>query len=158
MSVTIDLSRLGEGAKGAESALGRGKHGNAPVHLLVAHDADEQARNLYGWRQTYDQLTAGRFFGTLRELRLDQMQLFCETTSQTLRQSCEVQSEAYWFGIPLCGVGLLRSMDTSDFRPSPVALGPPRRCQASLRLESYAKTHAEFPLKWDSSWNPKSTL
>jgi AraC family ethanolamine operon transcriptional activator len=101
--VTIDLSRLGEGAKNAESALDRTEQGNARVHLLVAYDADEQARNLYGWRQTYDQLTAGRFVGTLEELRLDQMQLFCETTSQTLRQSCEVQSDAYWFGIPLCG-------------------------------------------------------
>jgi len=36
--------------------------------VSVAHDADEQARNLIGWRQTYDQLAAGRFVGTLTEL------------------------------------------------------------------------------------------
>nr|WP_241015201.1 helix-turn-helix domain-containing protein [Burkholderia sp. Ac-20379] len=68
--------------------------------VSVAHDADEQARNLIGWRQTYDQLAAGRFAGTLTELPLDTMKLFRETTSHTLRQGCEVRGDAYWFGIP----------------------------------------------------------
>jgi AraC family transcriptional regulator, ethanolamine operon transcriptional activator len=71
------------------------------VHTCVAHDADEQARNLHGWTQTYDQLTKGSFVGTLTELSLDHMHVFCETTSHTLRQTCEVQSDAYWFGIPV---------------------------------------------------------
>ncbi|MBN3820326.1 AraC family transcriptional regulator, partial [Paraburkholderia sp. Se-20369] len=69
--------------------------------VSVAHDADEQARNLIGWRQTYDQLAAGRFVGTLTELPLDTMKLFRESTSHTLRQACEVRGDAYWFGIPL---------------------------------------------------------
>ncbi|MGH8777599.1 helix-turn-helix domain-containing protein [Paraburkholderia sp.] len=71
------------------------------VQTCTAHDADEQARNLHGWRQTYDQLTAGRFVGTITELCLDHMQVFRETTSHSLRQTCEVQKDAYWFGIPL---------------------------------------------------------
>jgi AraC family transcriptional regulator, ethanolamine operon transcriptional activator len=71
------------------------------VHTCIAHDADEQARNLHGWTQTYDQLTAGSFVGTLTELSLDHMHVFCETTSHTLRQTCEVPSDAYWFGIPV---------------------------------------------------------
>ncbi|MHB9840686.1 helix-turn-helix domain-containing protein [Paraburkholderia terrae] len=66
----------------------------------VAHDADEQARNLHGWTQTYDQLTAGHFVGRLTGLHLDDMHVFCETTSQTLRQTCEVPPDACWFGIP----------------------------------------------------------
>jgi AraC family transcriptional regulator, ethanolamine operon transcriptional activator len=70
------------------------------VETSVAHDADEQARNLHGWTQTYDQLTAGRFVGRLTGLHLDDMHVFCETTSQSLRQTCEVPSDAYWFGIP----------------------------------------------------------
>ncbi|MFP3335138.1 hypothetical protein SB761_31050, partial [Pseudomonas sp. SIMBA_064] len=53
------------------------------VQNCVAHDADEQARNLHGWHQTYDQLTAGRFIGGLTELCLDDMQVFVETTSHT---------------------------------------------------------------------------
>ncbi|MGF6776172.1 helix-turn-helix domain-containing protein [Paraburkholderia sp. GAS334] len=71
------------------------------VHTCIAHDADEQARNLHGWTQTYDQLTGGSFIGTLTELSLDHMHVFCETTSHTLRQTCEVPSDAYWFGIPV---------------------------------------------------------
>ncbi|TDN68126.1 AraC family transcriptional regulator [Paraburkholderia sp. BL10I2N1] len=71
------------------------------VQTCVAHDADEQARNLQGWSQTYDQLTAGAFVGTLTELSLEHMHVFCETTSHTLRQSCEVPSDAYWFGVPV---------------------------------------------------------
>lgn len=70
------------------------------VETSVAHDADEQARNLHGWTQTYDQLTAGRFVGQLTGLHLDGMHVFCETTSQTLRQTCEVPPDAYWFGVP----------------------------------------------------------
>ncbi|HXZ08990.1 MAG TPA: AraC family transcriptional regulator, partial [Paraburkholderia sp.] len=74
---------------------------SARVQTCVAHDADEQARNLQGWSQTYDQLTAGAFVGTLTESSLDHMHVFCETTSHTLRQSCMVPSDAYWFGIPV---------------------------------------------------------
>ncbi|WP_341313713.1 helix-turn-helix domain-containing protein [Paraburkholderia sp. IMGN_8] len=93
------------------------------VHTCVAHDADEQARNLHGWSQTYDQLTAGRFVGGLTELCLDHMQVFVETTSHTLRQTCEVQDDAYWFGIPTCPEGSGRidaqviAGDALAFRP-----------------------------------------
>ncbi|KWC38967.1 AraC family transcriptional regulator [Burkholderia ubonensis] len=76
--------------------------------VSVAHDADEQARNLIGWRQTYDQLAAGRFVGTLTELPLDTMKLFRESTSHMLRQACEVRGDAYWFGIPLVRDGAAR--------------------------------------------------
>ncbi|HZZ14094.1 MAG TPA: helix-turn-helix domain-containing protein [Paraburkholderia sp.] len=75
------------------------------VQTRVARDADEQARNLHGWSQTYDQLTAGHFVGGLTELCLDHTQIFVETTSHTLRQSCEVHEDAYWFGLPTCPDG-----------------------------------------------------
>jgi AraC family transcriptional regulator, ethanolamine operon transcriptional activator len=93
------------------------------VQTCVAHDADEQARNLHGWHQTYDQLTAGCFVGGLTELCLDHMQVFVETTSHTLRQTCEVQKDAYWFGIPTCPAGSGRidaqviAGDALAFRP-----------------------------------------
>ncbi len=93
------------------------------VQTCVAHDADEQARNLHGWHQTYDQLTSGSFVGGLTELCLDHMQVFVETTSHTLRQTCEVQKDAYWFGIPTCQAGSGRidtqmiSGDALAFRP-----------------------------------------
>ncbi|HEX7908595.1 MAG TPA: helix-turn-helix domain-containing protein [Paraburkholderia sp.] len=93
------------------------------VQTRVAHDADEQARSLHGWSQTYDQLTAGCFVGGLTELCLDHMQVFVETTSHTLRQTCEVQKDAYWFGIPTCPAGSGRidaqviAGDALAFRP-----------------------------------------
>ncbi|CAH2919939.1 MAG: Transcriptional regulator, AraC family [uncultured Paraburkholderia sp.] len=93
------------------------------VQTRIAHDADEQARNLHGWHQTYDQLTAGSFVGGLTELCLAHMQVFVETTSHTLRQTCEVQKDAYWFGIPTCRAGSGRidaqiiAGDALAFRP-----------------------------------------
>jgi AraC family transcriptional regulator, ethanolamine operon transcriptional activator len=71
------------------------------VRVAVATDADDHAANLTGWKQTYDQLAPGRFQGTLREFWLgSQMQVFEETTSHAVRQSCEVWAGALWFGIP----------------------------------------------------------
>ena len=87
------------------------------MQTCVAYDADEQARNLHGWSQTYDQLTAGRFVGGLTELCLDHMQVFVETTSHTLRQTCEVQEDAYWFGIPTCPDGLRSYRYAGDLEP-----------------------------------------
>lgn len=93
------------------------------VQTRVAYDADEQARNLHGWSQTYDQLTAGRFVGGLTELCLDHMQVFVETTSHTLRQTCEVQEDAYWFGIPTCPAGSGR-IDTQVIAADALAFRP----------------------------------
>ncbi|WP_175969852.1 helix-turn-helix domain-containing protein [Burkholderia sp. BCC0322] len=91
--------------------------------VSVAHDADEQARNLIGWRQTYDQLAAGRFVGTLTELPLDTMKLFRESTSHLLRQACEVRGDAYWFGIPLVCDGTAR-VDACRIGPGALAFRP----------------------------------
>ncbi|MHB1021152.1 MAG: helix-turn-helix domain-containing protein [Acidobacteriaceae bacterium] len=67
----------------------------------VAMDADDHAANLTGWNQLYDQLTPGRFCGSVNELWLDGLQVFCEITSHTVRQSCEVWPDSWWFGIPI---------------------------------------------------------
>jgi AraC family ethanolamine operon transcriptional activator len=76
----------------------RGEPG-AP-RTIEAHDADEHAHNLTAWEQHYDQLSAGAFVGRLTELHLPHMQVFREGTSQALRQSCRVWSDAFWFGVP----------------------------------------------------------
>jgi AraC family ethanolamine operon transcriptional activator len=70
---------------------------------VVTHDADEQAGELYGWHQIYDQLTSGRFVGSIAEIRLNGMQVFSERTNQSLRQTCEVPVDSCWFGIPVPG-------------------------------------------------------
>lgn len=69
------------------------------VQSIQAHDVDEHAQRLSGWRQRYDQLTAGSFLGRLDEVSTDSAQVFRERTSQALRQRCEVWGDAVWCGI-----------------------------------------------------------
>ncbi|MEM5447722.1 MULTISPECIES: helix-turn-helix domain-containing protein [Paraburkholderia] len=116
---------MNETAERTEATAGQAQcsaHGARTV-VSVAHDADEQARNLVGWRQTYDQLAAGRFVGTLTELPLDTMKVFRETTSHTLRQACEVRGDAWWFGIPVAREGAAR-IDAQAFGAQAFALRP----------------------------------
>ncbi|CAN5172498.1 helix-turn-helix domain-containing protein [soil metagenome] len=69
------------------------------MRTVEAHDADEHACNLTAWEQSYDQITRGPFHGVLTELQMPQMQVFLEHTSQAVRQSCRVWSDAFWFGV-----------------------------------------------------------
>lgn len=70
-----------------------------PIRAIEAFDADEHAHNLTNWEQSYDQMTPGHFHGALAELQLPQMQVFRESTSQAVRQSCCVWPDAFWFGL-----------------------------------------------------------
>ncbi|PAU82114.1 AraC family transcriptional regulator [Halovibrio salipaludis] len=67
---------------------------------MKAHDADRHARNLTHWRQEYDQISCGHFYGRLDELELSHVQVFKEHTSQALRQQCSVWPNGLWLGIP----------------------------------------------------------
>lgn len=71
------------------------------LDFLEANDADLHAHNLRDWQQQYDQIGAGRFYGSIRELQLQDIQVFREHTSQALRQSCNVWSNAIWIGLPV---------------------------------------------------------
>lgn len=69
------------------------------IRTVEAHDADDHARNLTAWEQSYDQITQGSFHGSLAEMQMPQMQVFLEHTSQAVRQSCCVWPDAFWFGL-----------------------------------------------------------
>lgn len=73
---------------------------SSALRIVEAMDADEHAGNLTNWEQCYDQTTAGTFHGLLEELQLPGMQVFRESTSQGMRQSCCVWPDALWFGLP----------------------------------------------------------
>ena len=74
---------------------------NAPERCTFeTRDANEQARNLTDWHQKYDQVGAGRFYGRIDELRLNDLQVYREHSSHTLYQQCMVRSDGIWFGIP----------------------------------------------------------
>lgn len=64
------------------------------------HDAYEQACSITAWQQLYDQMSPGRFEGELTEILFDSLQVFHEYTNLSLRQSCMVWPNAFWFGIP----------------------------------------------------------
>ncbi|ENH6105273.1 HTH-type transcriptional regulator EutR [Yersinia enterocolitica] len=64
------------------------------------HDAYDQACAITAWQQLYDQLSPGRFEGELTETLFDGLQVFHEYTNLSLRQSCMVWPNAFWFGIP----------------------------------------------------------
>jgi AraC family ethanolamine operon transcriptional activator len=90
----------------------------------VANDVDDQAVNLTGWRQIYDQLTPGRFAGSIQEVWLGGMQIFLESTSHVLRQSCVVDSESWWFGIPMVAEGC--KLGSSSIGGDTIAMRPGR--------------------------------
>ena len=80
-------------------------HVDAPVpkhvsslRTVLTRDANELARNLTNWEQSYDQISSGSFHGALDELDLPGMQVFRESISQSVRQSCRVRPDAIWFG------------------------------------------------------------
>ncbi|MEO8408652.1 MAG: helix-turn-helix domain-containing protein [Oxalobacteraceae bacterium] len=74
-------------------------NGLRQIRTVEAHDADDHARNLTAWEQSYDQITPGQFHGVLAELQMPQMQVFLEKTSQAVHQSCCVWPDAFWFGL-----------------------------------------------------------
>ena len=77
-------------------------HSERSVRTVVTRNADELARNLTDWEQTYDQMTSGNFQGLLTEWRTPGLQIFREEISQAVRQSCTVWDGALWFGFPDC--------------------------------------------------------
>ena len=68
--------------------------------VWTADDADEHAQNLSQWNQTYDQLSRGKFRGSITELWTGKAQVFLESTNRQLRQSCAAWDHSIWFGIP----------------------------------------------------------
>ena len=74
-------------------------HSQRALRTAIARDVDEHAHNLTDWEQRYDQITCGAFEGVLQEWHSSGLQIFCETSSRAVRQSCQVWPDAYWFGI-----------------------------------------------------------
>lgn len=78
------------------------------VYTRTADDPNTQADNLIGWSQVYDQISSGGFAGSISGVCLDKIHLFCESTNVSLRQSCLVRSDSWWFGLP--------AVSTASFR------------------------------------------
>lgn len=96
----------------------------AELRTCAAGDADEHARNLSHWSQTYDQLSPGAFAGEVRELWLPQAQVFLERTNRALRQSCMAWPQALWFGVPVPVNGGTATVGGQPIEAASIALRP----------------------------------
>jgi AraC family ethanolamine operon transcriptional activator len=72
-----------------------------PVKRAVFEDIDAQAASLRDWNQRYEQLSAGRFRGELRQLAFDGVGLFIEDLHQSVHQTGCVRADALAFGVPI---------------------------------------------------------
>lgn len=93
-----------------------------PPQWRATHSAgvDQLAQSISGWDQIYDQTSPGHFFGALTELMLGPIQLFIESSSHALVQTCQTWSGATWFGIPVQHQSVVRVDGT---RVAPGMLG-----------------------------------
>jgi len=82
---------------------------------------DQLAQSISGWDQVYDQISPGQFHGALTELMLGQVQLFIESSSHALLQTCKTWAGATWFGIPVQHRPMVR-VDGTGLAPGMLAL------------------------------------
>lgn len=73
---------------------------NTPWHTTHAAGVEQLAGSITGWEQLYDQTSPGRFQGALTEMLLGRAQVFAESSSHALVQTCKTWPQAVWFGIP----------------------------------------------------------
>ena len=95
----------------AAAAAGRSDLAPCSISRVTSADVDEQAANLKEWDQRYEQLTPGRFVGSLHEFCCGDIQVFRETTSQSVHESGGPSRGSRAFGIPVgttTGVALFR--------------------------------------------------
>lgn len=71
------------------------------IRVAKTCDIDEQAALLRGWSQTYDQMSAGSFSGTLLEADIGRVRLFREFTSNSLHQVGFLPAGTIAVGVPL---------------------------------------------------------
>jgi AraC family ethanolamine operon transcriptional activator len=81
-----------------------------PVERAVFEDIDAQAASLRDWNQRYEQLSAGRFRGELRQLAFDGVGLFIEDLHQSVHQTGCVREDALAFGVPIFLTGTCASV------------------------------------------------
>ncbi len=71
------------------------------VTRVTSSDIEDQAASLKQWKQTYEQLTPGPFFGSLHEICCGGMQVFRETTSQAVHESGAPWPGSRAIGVPV---------------------------------------------------------
>lgn len=73
----------------------------ASLSFAATRDVDEQAALLRGWNQSYSQLSAGAFNGTISETSFAGLHMFMEQTDSELFQTGELPPNLCAVGVPL---------------------------------------------------------
>ena len=94
------------------------------ISSVATSDVEEQAIHITAWHQEYDQISSGRFSGSLTEIWLGGMQFFIESNSQALRQSCVAWPGSFWFGIPAPTLDKGGFLDEYPFEQGAVLVRP----------------------------------
>lgn len=100
--LTAMLAEAQDGNSSPDSAISAAAYS---YRKYLAEDADEHADNLRDWDQCYEQLSAGRFQGGLVDAWFNDIQLFRETTNQSVIQKGSCWDGSLSFGIPLAMEG-----------------------------------------------------
>jgi len=95
-------------------------------------DVGEQAASLRRWDQVYEQLTPGPFVGTLHEVCFGAVQVFRETTSQSVHEAGGAWAGSRSLGLPLAMSG------SALFRGQGVRPGMVMTLSGRDELEFYA--------------------
>ena len=108
----------------------------------VLVDVEDQARSLAGWGQRYQQLSGGRFRGSMLGCSVDGLQFFVERLNQATRQTGPGPAGAIALAFPLACEGSGRVFGQTYDRDTLVALAPRQasdfRSPATLRLAGIA--------------------
>ena len=72
-----------------------------PMACAAYADIDEQAAALNGWNQRYQPLSAGRFCGEVRRMRLAGVGLFIEDLQPSVHQTGFVEGDVVALGVPV---------------------------------------------------------
>jgi AraC family ethanolamine operon transcriptional activator len=109
-------------------------------HVLL--DVEDQARSLAGWGQRYQQLSGGRFRGSMLGCSVDGLQFFVESLNQATHQTGPGPAGAIALAFPLACEGSGRVFGQTYDRDTLVALAPRQasdfRSPATLQLAGIA--------------------
>lgn len=94
------------------------------VTRTTSSDIDEQAASLREWTQIYEQMTPGRFVGSLHEMCFSGVQLFRETTNQAVHECGTPWPGSRALGVPVRMEGTALFRGEAVATDTMVTLGP----------------------------------
>lgn len=103
---------------------GAGQPTGLQVSNYTTTDIDDQAASLTGWEQMYDQLSPGRYQGSVTQCWIDDLQVIRERANQCVHQLGHSWEGCRTFIVPMQQQGVARFGSQLVGADVPVTLGP----------------------------------